>query len=160
MSAPETPFGTQLPSEPPAKKKSSGALWVIGGLLVAAVLVGGALVATKFLGAGGPGDSAAATPPVPAPTASAIAEVPAPVGSGEKLDESGAIDLNQLAVEKGAAANPGVAPQGPAKPPEKDAKAPDPKEKDAKDPKEKDPKKPDPKKGTGFVPPPVTDPGF
>ncbi len=40
----------------------------------------------------------------------------------------------------------------------------DPKEaaepKDAKDPKKPDPKKPEVKKGGGFVPPPVTDPGF
>jgi len=151
LSAPETPFGTQLPSEPPQKAKGRGAVWVIGGLVVAALFVGGALLVTRTLKGGDAG--AAATPPTPpaTPTQSATAEAPKPEKAGEKLDESGAIDLNQLGVEKNQA---GRQAQLPAKAPEKDPK-------DAKDPKgAKDPKKPDPKKGTGFVPPPVTDPGF
>jgi len=151
MSAPETPFGTQVPADPPAQKKKGGALWVVGGLLVAVVLVGGALVLTRTLKSDA--GVAAAAPPVVPPPVSAAPDGPKPASAGQKPEESGAIDLSQLAVEKAAAK------QGAGKPLEKDPKEKDPKE---KDPKEKDPKekKPDPKKGTGFVPPPVTDPGF
>ncbi|MBI3204084.1 MAG: serine/threonine protein kinase [Myxococcales bacterium] len=151
MSAPETPFGTQVPADPLPQKKKGGAVWVVGGLLVAAVLVGGALVLTRTL----KHDAAAAVaPPVIPPPVSATADTTQPAPSSQKPDESGAIDLSQLAVEKGASK------QGagrPLEPKEKDPKEKDPKE---KDPKEKDPKKPVPKTGTGFVPPPVTDPGF
>lgn len=155
LSAPETPFGTQLPSEPP-KKKSRGAVWVVGGLFVAALFIGGALVLTRTLK--GSGDSGAAQSPVvpTASVASAEPEAPKKPDDGEKLDETGAIDLNQLGVEKGQQqARQGGAAKAPGKDPKEAAET-----KDAKDPKKPDPKKPEVKKGTGFVPPPVTDPGF
>lgn len=149
--APETPFGTQMsPAPPPAK--SRGAVWVLGGLFVAALLVGGAVLFTRTLKGADAG--AAAQSPVPPPSAAATAAPSATAADkGEKLDESGAIDLTQLGVEKAAqAARQG----GPLKAPDKDAKEPA----DTKDPKKPEPKKPEPKKGGGFVPPPVTDPGF
>lgn len=153
MSAPETPFGTQLPSEPP-KKKGKGALWIVGGLFAAVLFIGGALLFTRALKR--TDASAAAGSPVPTPSATVAAKTPdkGTAPSGEKLDESGAIDLNQLAVEKGQQAAKG----GPLpKAPEKDPKEAPPE----KDPKKPDGKKPEPKKGgSGFVPPPVTDPGF
>ncbi|MBK7581484.1 MAG: serine/threonine protein kinase [Myxococcales bacterium] len=159
MSAPETPFGTQLPSEPPPVKKSRGAVWVVGGLFVAALLIGGALVLTQTIKLGGDRGQAAQSPVVAPPKESASAKTDTPKVApekGEKIDESGAIDLNQLAVEKNQAAK-----GGPLKAPEKDPKAaPDPKDpKAAPDPTEKG-KKPEKKPGATFVPPPVTDPGF
>lgn len=159
MSAPETPFGTQLPSEPPPVKKSRGAVWVVGGLFVAALLIGGALVLTQTIKLGGDRGQAAQSPVVAPPKESASAKTDTPKVApekGEKIDESGAIDLNQLAVEKNQAAK-----GGPLKAPEKDPKAaPDPKDpKAAPDPTEKG-KKPEKKPGSTFVPPPVTDPGF
>jgi serine/threonine-protein kinase len=162
LSAPETPFGTQLPSEPPPRPKSRGALWVVGGLLIAGLLVGGALVLTKTMK--DPDVGPAAPPPptaAPTPAASVTAETPTEPSKGEKLDESGAIDLNQLAVEKGAQRGQGISGKLPEKDPKLPADPKDPKAKDPPDPKDtKDPKKPGPKPGGGFVPPPVTDPGF
>lgn len=155
LSAPETPFGTQLPSEPP-EKKGRGAVWVVGGLLVAALFIGGALVLTRTLK--GSAESAPAQSPVvpTASVASAAPEAPKKPDDGEKLDETGAIDLNQLGVEKGQQqVRQGGLAKAPAKDPKEAAES-----KDAKDPKKPDPKKPEVKKGGGFVPPPVTDPGF
>lgn len=157
-SSPETPFGTQTPSAPPTPKKSSAALWVVGGLVVAGGLVGGALLfASTLLGKG----DAAAGGGQPLATEAATAEAPKPEPTGatesdaEPKDESETVDLNDLAPEKKAAAQAAgkVAPKVAAKdkPPEKPA-APEPA-----------PTKPvattKPKPG-GFVPPPVTDPGF
>jgi serine/threonine-protein kinase len=147
LSIPETPFGTQLPSTPP-KKSSKGLVFILGGLVLAAMFVGGALILTRFKGSNG--TAAAAQPP---PTSPVVAEKTEPEDkkpvAEQKADEpDDAIDLSQLAVEKKkGGGGPAIAVGKPKE---------DPKAKDAKDPKDK----PVTKKPTGFVPPPVTDPGF
>jgi eukaryotic-like serine/threonine-protein kinase len=142
----QTPFGTQTPTAPPMPPKSRGALWVIGGLAVAALFVGGAILVTTKLG-GSPRPEAAPTAPVaaadpPEPAAAAPSPEETSAGSG-KADS---IDVSQLAVEKTEPTAARPIGKATAK-----ATAPDPK---------KEPKKEEKKKPTGFVPPPVTDPGF
>ncbi len=156
-SSTETPYGTQTPSAPPQPKKSNAAFWVIGGLLVAGGLVGGALVFTQTVGLGFLGSKAGAppvdtaatevatqTPPGDEPTA---VEPPTPA-----TIDSATVDMADLALEKDKPTAGARAPQAPAaKPAEKPA------EKPAAKPT------PEPKptaKKPGFVPPPVTDPGF
>ncbi len=163
LSSPETPFGTQTPSHPPAKK-SGGLLWIGMGLFVFAGLVGGALFFARSLLLGQDGSTAAAAP-VAAPELSSAAEppvepTPAPADSGEAPDT---VDLTDLEVEK-AKPSGGTAPVGRAAPkaaPGKPAATPE--KPEAKKPPAEKPEakpKPKPKPGTGFVPPPVTDPGF
>lgn len=159
----QTPFGTQTPSTPPIPQKSRGLLWVVAGLFVAALFVGGAFLVTRGMNAAG--TAAAAAPPAaptpepggePAvePEAKASAEPAPSAAPGGSEEGSDAIDVSQLAVEKRP--RPGAAPRPVAK--KSDPKA----QKDEK----KEPKKEEPKpaatgkKPGGFVPPPITDPGF
>ncbi len=156
LSIPETPIGTQLPSEPPVVQRSRGAFWILGGLVLAAMFVGGALLLTRtFRTPQTTSPVPAAQPTSPEAVVEKTPEEPKP-GSDkpEKVDDSDAIDLSQLAVEKKNASG-GRPVAGKTKP---DPKAKDPKDpKDSKDPKDKPVVK---KPGGGFVPPPVTDPGF
>lgn len=167
--AAQTPYGTQTPSHPPTEKKSRGLLWVVGGLVIAGAFVVGALVLTGTLGTGAP--EAGATPPGAAaqpttepekPVAKAPEDKPTektekPAGSAE----SDAIDLSDLAVEKSPSTAPAAVKGGSvaAKPGGKkpEEKKPEPaateKKPEAKPPGGKKP-------GGGFVPPPMTDPGF
>jgi eukaryotic-like serine/threonine-protein kinase len=143
----QTPFGTQTPTAPPAPPKSRGALWLVGGLALAALFVGGALLLTSKLG-GSPTAESAPTAPVaaadpPKPAVAAPIEPAAPVDSAQPSDS---IDLSQLAVEKSA---PGAS-RPIAKATAKATAEP------KQEPKKEEKKKPP----TGFVPPPVTDPGF
>jgi hypothetical protein len=122
--------------------------------------VGGALVLTRLTGA-----SAAGQAPPEAPT---LANKPSdeankpgdkPADKPAAVDDSDAVDLSDLAVEKSAtpaAPHAPVAKGGSAKPAGK-GKEPE-KKPEATKPDEKKP--PVKKPGSGFVPPPVTDPGF
>ncbi|MCA9593280.1 MAG: serine/threonine protein kinase [Myxococcales bacterium] len=162
-SIPQTPFGTQTPTEPPPAPKSRGALWVVGGLFIAALFVGGALLVTRYTGS-----QASAQAPEHAPTLadtkkesskpdSVDTDKPA---TDKPVDDSDAVDLTDLAVEKTATAAPQHAPvvKGPITAKTADKPKEPEKKPEAKKPEEKKPatKKP----GGGFVPPPVTDPGF
>jgi serine/threonine-protein kinase len=149
----QTPFGTQTPSAPPPQK-SRGMLWVLGGLVIAALFVGGAFLLTQKLGAGSSVAAAPASPapetpktPEPEPTASVAEVEPAPTAPPEKV-EGDAIDVSQLAVEK--------AGQRRTKPVAKTTAKGEPKKEEPKKPEAKPPVK----KPGGFVPPPITDPGF
>ncbi|MEB2311680.1 MAG: serine/threonine-protein kinase [Sorangiineae bacterium] len=168
-SSPLTPYGTQAPSTPPAASgRSRAPLIAVIGLAAAALGVGAVL----FLRAGpSAAPQAEAVPAAPAaapaapspaePVASAPAEpAPEPAAEGES-----AIDPGQLALERqragesaGAAPRPAPSAAKPAGPQAPTAAKPD-----AKEPKpgEKEPAaKPSRPPGGGFVPPPVTDPGF
>jgi eukaryotic-like serine/threonine-protein kinase len=136
-----TPFGTQTPTAPP-QKRSSGLLWALGGLLVAGLFVGAAIAATRLFAP--PAAPAAATgPAVEAPAAPEPASPEPPTSA-----EAEAVDLAELAVEdKPQAATP--------------SRAAAPRSAPRKEPKKEAPKPATTiKKPTGFVPPPVTDPGF
>jgi len=165
LSAPGTPIAAQVPSDPPPQPKSRGALWVVGGLFIAAVCVAGALAFTSMGKSAPTGVAVGATTPQPSASALPTPDKTAATGKDEKkekIDESGAVDLTSLEVEKGAGAGRPFVGGKPfaGKLPGKEE--PDPKE--AKDGtggtggKEKPPVKKPP--GGGFVPPPVTDPGF
>lgn len=153
LSIPETPFGTQLPSAPP-KKSGMGFVWILGGLILAALCVGGAFVLKQKFRPNTTQSPVEVGAQPPAETTVAQGDKPPdekkPEDQPAKTEENGAIDLNQLAVEKKRSGGGHLAP---VKPGTKE----DPK---AKDPKEKDPKDKPVKKPGGFVPPPVTDPGF
>jgi eukaryotic-like serine/threonine-protein kinase len=149
----QTPFGTQTPTAPPAAPKSRGALWVIGGVALAALFVVGALVLTNKLG-GSPSAEGAPTAPVaaadpPEPAAPLAPDEPPPPSELPAASAAGdSIDVSQLEMEK-TARNPGrpivkTAPKATTEP--------------KKEPKKKEEEKKKP--GTGFVPPPVSDPGF
>ena len=97
----QTPFGTQTPSAPPPQK-SRGLLWVMAGLVVAGLFVGGALFVTKTLGdskAAAAAPPAAPTPETPSeapPDETAEAEEPKPeepVAKTEDETDSDAIDV-------------------------------------------------------------------
>jgi len=156
-SGPLTPYGTQTPSTPPPAR-SRGAVWVVGALLLTGALIGGAVLLTRGGGTtvhqvdvqAHPAAAAAATQhaePADKPAASA-AKSAAP-------SEDDAIDPSQLALEKDDPAkttHPAVAHAASrakrASKPVASAK-----------PDKKPPVK-QPKPSGGFVPPPMTDPGF
>lgn len=150
LSSGGTPIAAQMPSQPPVVQKSRGALFV-GLAVLLVVLVGGAVVAVTRIG--GQSGALAAQPAAPASTEAKAIE-PAPSADKPKLDDTGAIDLNQLELEKKKGSTRPVAGGPVAKPAGKDPPA-------ATEDKTKPGTKDKPvKKPGGFVPPPVTDPGF
>ncbi len=157
----ETPFGTQTPSTPPEPKKSRGALWLFVGLLVAGGLAGGGFVASQKFGllesstpaAAAPAPEAPVTPP---PAESAEPEPPAasPPTAQSAEEEGESIDLSELDVEKKTAP---AAVRGPRRP--IPSTKPEPKQKEPKETTKPAPTTSS-KKPSGWVPPPITDPGF
>ncbi|MEZ4226925.1 MAG: serine/threonine-protein kinase [Polyangiaceae bacterium] len=169
LSYPETPFGTQTPSAPPMAKKRGGLGWVVAGLVVFLGMIAGALFVTRTFLLND--DAAAAAAPAAAPElSSTVATEPTeavatPGAEQPKGEPEATVDLNSLAVEKNkpAAARPAAAPTKAGKPSpaaEKPAPKPEPKPEAKPEPKPKPEAKPAPKPSTGFVPPPITDPGF
>lgn len=161
-SGPLTPYGTQTPSTPPPAR-SRGAVWVVVGVLLTGALIGGAVLLTRGRGAvqqvnveSHPAARATHKPDQPDKPATA------PTGSAAPADDD-AIDPSQLALEKddsGKAKQATHAALAHAKHTTSKVVKPDKPAASAKsDSKKPPPKQTKPSSG-GFVPPPMTDPGF
>jgi serine/threonine-protein kinase len=144
-----TPFGTQLPSDPDGLKRSSGAFWVVGAIAFAAAVIGTAVLLTTMIGASNGSKAAAERQP------SMVGPVPVAVEpqkpSTPPLAQSAiAVGPSELAVDQ---TTPNAAS---AKTASKTSTT------HSSDSKKTEAKKNATKtaKSGGFVPPPVTDPGF
>ena len=158
-SPPTTPFSASAPTSAAIPTSSNkGLFFALAGIGVAGVLIVGALVAVRMLGGGtetataAPATEAPAEPAVeptpPEPSAAAETDEPAEDEPGEPGQDEPAepvVDPSDLELEKNAKKGAG-GPVGSWKP-----KAPA---------KAKEPEKKPVKKPGGFVPPPVSDPGF
>jgi eukaryotic-like serine/threonine-protein kinase len=161
ISLQHTPYGTQTPSAPPVPARSRSSLWVASLVIIVGALAGGAawLVRTRT-----PVHvtSVPAAPSPPAPAAREPANAPTVVTPAPTpIPSSQVVEPSQLAVEKSDAPRgryawhpekapakapaPGVATAAPSKPAAAKSAAPA--------------SKPPPSK-SGFVPPPITNPGF
>ncbi len=159
VSGPLTPYGTETPSSP-APARSRGAVWIVGALLLTGALIGGAVLLTR---GGGTAVHEVNVPAHPAAAAATQQAAPAdkpasPSAKSSAPSEDDAIDPSQLALEKDEPAkttHPAVAhAMNPAK------KAPTPVKPAASAKPDKKPPVKQTKSSGGFVPPPMTDPGF
>jgi serine/threonine-protein kinase len=160
--SPGTPYGTQSPSAPPPSlaPRARGALWIVGGIAAATLAIGSAVVFTS--GAAEQAENArAAAPAGAAPTSvataipeAAAAEAPAaeapaaeaPAAEPPITALTGAVDVDVESVTP--------VPEPPARPTAVVRPRP---VAPAKPRKTETPAK---HTSSGFVPPPVTDPGF
>jgi serine/threonine-protein kinase len=137
-----TPYGTQSPSDPPLSMapRARGALWIAGGIAAAALAIGSAVIFTNAVQPPAAEEPRASTS---LSTAAAAAPATPPVP-----EQHAAVSPHQLALEAVPAAA-SAAPVAASRP-----KAATTRKSDSK-------KRGSSKKDTnGFVPPPVTDPGF
>ncbi len=165
-SGPLTPYGTQTPSAPPPAR-SRGPVWIVGGLLLTGALVGGAVFLTRGKGTAVTEVNVQAHPAAPAAThkAKQSAQPPPPAKSAAPPDDD-AIDPSQLALEKDAPEQPHAGlshavhanTTKPAATKAKPAASASAKAANTKPPTK--PAKPTKPASGGFVPPPMTDPGF
>ncbi len=157
LSGPLTPYGTQTPSTPPPAR-SRGAVWLVAGLLVAGALIGGGVLLTRAHGAVREVD-VQAHPAAPAgPHTDEPVKATKTPAQAKSAPEDDAIDPSQLALEKDKpkTEHPGAFHPGAAKPVAKAGKPAASAKPDTPKPPAKNTK---PASG-GFVPPPMTDPGF
>jgi len=139
-----TPYGTQSPSDPPLSlaPRARGALWIAGGVAAAALAIGSAVIFTNGVQPLPAVDDARV-----APSSAAAAAAPAVPPARE---QQAAISPNELSLEASAPAA-SATPVAASRPKAGGAS------------RKSEPKKHEsaPKKNpNGFVPPPVSDPGF
>jgi serine/threonine-protein kinase len=136
-----TPYGTQSPSDPPLSMapRARGALWIAGGIGAAALAIGSAVIFTN----GVQQPQAAEEPRAATSLATAAAAAPA----APPPEQHAAISPDKIELEAVPAAA-SAAHVAASRPKAGASRKSDSKKRESK----KDP--------NGFVPPPVTDPGF